>query len=347
MAADTEVSVEYIAVEELAALCASEGQGVLGIAVFARGLEALDAGDVPVARIDTRPLAGPAALGEVWRAPGKLYGGVDGLVRYRTNGRVALGVVTLNEADVEAGADEGQRLRAATARVYTDIFRCIRSLGLARIIRMWNYIPEITREIEGVERYRHFNEARQKTFRSCQLDVRGKVPAACALGSPSGGPLVVYFLAGTDDVTAIENPRQVAAYDYPDDYGAYSPTFSRATVSGNPACPMLFISGTASIVGHRTMHPGDALGQTRETVANIRALVGEANRAAGTAYFELERFKYKAYVRRLADLAVISSELSAAIRPAASIVYLLADLCRPDLLVEIEAAGTTDRHRAH
>ncbi len=347
MAACTEVGVEYVGVDGLDAYRASGWQGVLGIAAFGQELAMFDTSDVPVACIGTRPLAGPAALFEVWRAPGDLRSGVDGLVCYRTNGHLILGMVTLNEADVNTGAGEGQRLREATARIYQDIFRCVRSLGRARVIKMWNYIPEITGKLDGVERYRHFNAARQRAFQSCQLDVRGGVPAACALGSPPGGPLVVYFLASTGDVAAIENPRQVSAYDYPDDHGAYSPTFSRATVSGDPSSPMLFISGTASIVGHRTVHPGDVLAQTRESVANIRALVGQVNRAMGASYFVLERLQYKTYVRRLRDLEVIASELCAAIHPSASVVFLQADICRPDLLVEIEAAGATEHHREH
>ena len=344
MAAGNDVSVDYLAVEDLAQCRARAWREVLGIALFAHGAQEFSAGDVPVAHVGTRPLAGPAALCEVWRAPGDFTSGTAGLVRYRTNGRVVFGVVTLQEAAVALAADEGQRLRALTARAYTDIFQCVKSLGLSHVIRTWNYFPEITREIAGVERYRHFNEARQKTFQACLRDVRGRVPAACALGSPRGGPLVVYFLAGADEVTAVENPRQVSAYDYPEEYGAYRPTFSRATVSGDPNCPMLFISGTASIVGHRTAHPGDVLAQTRETVANIRALVGEANRTAGGACFMPERFRYKVYIRRLADFAVIASELDATIHPVAPIVYLHADICRPDLLVEIEAAGSAKRH---
>lgn len=349
MAAATDMGVEYLAAAELMerGARAPNWRDVLGIALFASGPQEFAASDVPVAHIGTRPLTGPAELCEVWHAPGQLESGTAGLVRYRTNGRVALGVVTLNETDAGTAGDEGQRLRAATARAYIDIFQCVRSLGLSRIIRMWNYIPEITREISGVERYRHFNEARKKSFQSCSLDIRGRVPAACALGSPAGGPLVIYFLAGADDFTAIENPRQVPAYDYPDEYGACSPTFSRATVSGDPSRPMLFISGTASIVGHRTVHPGDVLAQTREAVANIRALVGEANRAAGGECFVPERFRYKAYVRRLADLTAVASELDASIRPVASIVYLHADICRPDLLVEIEAAGAAEQRGGH
>ena len=70
-----------------------------------------------------------------------------------------------------------------------------------------------------------------RAFLSSGCGVRGDVPAACALGSPAGGALIVYFLAARHAGTAIENPRQLPAYDYPAEYGAFSPTFSRAEMA--------------------------------------------------------------------------------------------------------------------
>jgi chorismate lyase/3-hydroxybenzoate synthase len=71
----------------------------------------------------------------------------------------------------------------------------------------------------------------------------------------------------------------------------------------------------------------------RETVTNIRALV------AGGEPFAPGRLKYKAYVRRPGDLAAVAAQITAAVQPAAPIVYFNADVCREDLFVEIEAVG--------
>jgi enamine deaminase RidA (YjgF/YER057c/UK114 family) len=101
------------------------------------------------------------------------------------------------------------------------------------------------------------------------------------------------------------------------------------------------VSGTASIVGHETLHRGDVAAQTRETLANIGALVEEANRIAGSAAYSLAALQYKVYLRRGSDLAAIGSVLSSALPASARVVYLLADVCRADLLVEIEATGET------
>ena len=97
------------------------------------------------------------------------------------------------------------------------------------------------------------------------------------------------------------------------------------------------MSGTASIVGHETIHRGDVIAQTRETLVNIGALLAEANRVVGSTRYSLDALQLKVYVRRPADLAAIKATLSA--RTAASTIFLKADICREDLLVEIEAVG--------
>jgi enamine deaminase RidA (YjgF/YER057c/UK114 family) len=204
---------------------------------------------------------------------------------------------------------------------------------------VWNYLPEINRESHGTERYRQFNSARHQVLRATGRPLTGSVPAASALGGAPDSPLVVYFLAGRTAPTFVENPRQVSAYHYPRRYGTHSPVFSRATLLRQPGWLTLFISGTASIVGHRSLHVGDIAAQTRETLANIEALLTEANRTAPGAGFTLRSLACKVYVRRPGDLPVIQTHLNQALGGDARVIYLQADICRQDLLVEIEAAG--------
>jgi hypothetical protein len=70
-------------------------------------------------------------------------------------------------------------------------------------------------------------------------------------------------------------------------------------------------------------------------------LLEEANRVVGASRYSLDALKFKVYVRRARDLDAIRSVLSAALRPTAPILYLQADVCREELLVEIEATGET------
>jgi enamine deaminase RidA (YjgF/YER057c/UK114 family) len=137
----------------------------------------------------------------------------------------------------------------------------------------------------------------------------------------------------------IENPRQTSAYHYPPKFGRHSPIFSRACVWGEAGGGRLFVSGTASIVGHETIHRGDVIAQTRETMVNIGALLEQANRLVGSSRYSLDGLKLKVYLRNPADLPDVEATLAELLQPAASIVYLQADVCREDLLVEIEAVG--------
>ncbi len=55
---------------------------------------------------------------------------------------------------------------------------------------IWNYLPQINVETDGLERYRQFNSARRNALIAYRRDLTGNVPAACALGSITGSPLV-------------------------------------------------------------------------------------------------------------------------------------------------------------
>jgi enamine deaminase RidA (YjgF/YER057c/UK114 family) len=273
-------------------------------------------------------LAAAGELCEIWRTGERLESGQRSRVHYRRGEDILFGCICLPES-------EG--LHAATSAAYGEIFAALNEIGYPYLLRVWNYLPRINVETQGSERYWQFNSGRRKALIASGRDVTGPVPAACALGSASG-PLIIYFLASRAAPAVIENPRQVSAYEYPPRYGP-KPVFSRASVRGERSGTVLFISGTASIVGHRTLHVGDVAAQTRETLVNIEALLQEAKRVSGRARFSLQTLAYKVYVRNRADLPVIQSQLEAALGSRARIIYLQADICRSDLLVEIEATG--------
>ncbi|HEY5101483.1 MAG TPA: hypothetical protein VII70_01770, partial [Steroidobacteraceae bacterium] len=252
---------------------------------------------------------------------------------------VIFGCLSILESEVAPTPNAVSALHSATELAYREIFSLLEGLGIRHLVRVWNYLPDINGESHGSERYWQFNSARQDAFITHGRAVTGAVPAACGVGSPLGSPLVIYFLASTSAPAAIENPRQISAYHYPPEYSPRSPTFSRACTVDLASTRVLFISGTASILGHATVHNGDAAEQTRETLRNIEALVSDANRAGAAPAFSKHSLWYKAYVRHLHDVAIIDSELRAALGSSARVLYLRADLCRPDLLIEIEATG--------
>jgi len=308
---------------------------VLGVATF-NGSPALVPRSlgIPIAQVST-PVLAATGVYEVWRCGEPAESGQHSRVHFRRTGDMLFGCIALQE---QRGCAHTP-LQEVTTQAYRQICATLDAEHYPHLLRVWNYLPDINRESHGAERYRQFNSARQHALHASGRPLTGNVPAASALGAAPDSPLVVYFLAGRTAPTFVENPRQVSAYHYPPQYGTHSPVFSRATLLRQPGCLTLFISGTASIVGHRSLHVGDIDAQTRETLTNIEALLCEANRAAGGAHFTMSSLACKVYVRRPADLPVIQCQLGSALGEGARVVYLQADICRQDLLVEIEAAG--------
>jgi len=318
-------------------------QGVLGAAAFAGGAHSAGDGgtDFPLARVHTPVLSDAREMLEIWCAGERTESGSHGRVHYARAGDFLFGSLAVQETEATgpAGAARLGPLGIATDLAYRDLYAALAAAGNPQLVRVWNYIPDINIETHGLERYRQFNSARHEASLACGRAVSGNVPAACALGAASGSPLTIYFLASRHTPAFIENPRQVSAYRYPRQYGPRSPAFSRATVLGEGSEATLFVSGTASIVGHRTLHAGDPAAQTRETLVNIEALLEEAARRSRNRALRLETLAYKVYVRDPKDLPVIRAELESAVGRGAGLLYLKADICRQDLAVEIEAVG--------
>jgi enamine deaminase RidA (YjgF/YER057c/UK114 family) len=289
----------------------------------------------PLLCVDMPVLGAADAACEIWHAASTTQAGQDGPIHYRHDGRVLFGQCHLPEA--ETGA-HGPSLAAGTEAAYAAIFDLLDRLGYPNALRFWNFFAGINAETHGLERYRQFNIGRYRAFEAHDRATTGNVPAACALGSHGGG-LAIAFLATRTPVEAIENPRQISAYRYPQDYGPRSPTFARAGLARLGDADLLFVSGTASIVGHRTLHADDVAAQTREALANIDAVLSAANARAPARPYSLDSLCYKVFIRRAADLPTVRRELEAAAGPAARAIYLHADVCRADLLVEIEASG--------
>ena len=158
-----------------------------------------------------------------------------------------------------------------------------------------------------------------------------RAPAATAVGH-TGESLVVDLLAGRAPGVAVENPRQRAPIDYSPRWGPLPPCFSRATAVSAPLpgdddrCAL--VSGTASIVGEDTRHPGNLEPQIRETFANLAALAGTLG---GARFREL-----RVYVARADDTGAVAAAFAAEFPHLQRLEVAVADLCRAELLLEAE-----------
>jgi chorismate lyase/3-hydroxybenzoate synthase len=256
--------------------------------------------------VDIAQLGAP--LAEAWRASSPARHDVRDGIKLAANGEVLFGAVACDDADAHRAA----------ACVHDRLIAVARAEGYPHLLRIWNYVRDINGVDDGLERYRAFCAGRYDAFAKHGYSMRGDLPAASAVGMGGGG-VASYFVASRALVVSVENPRQVSAYDYPPRYGPRSPSFSRATRGAG----LVFVSGTASVVGHETVHVGDVAAQLEETLVNLDTVVGAH-----------ELLMMKVYVRRAADYALIAARLAERRVPA---IFLRADLCRADLLVEIEA----------
>ena len=294
---------------------------------------------VPCLHVPMESLGDDEVMCELWSGLGALQQDTIGDIHYQHDGDVLFGVMHLSESDFQTAGDQ-TALQQATESAYRQIFALTEQLKYPNIFRFWNYIPDINVYSDDLERYRQFNLGRHQAFLANHRDVVGNVPAACALGfsSATQGRLSVAFMAGRVQPIAIENPRQMSAYQYPEQYGPVSPTFSRASLVKLKQSELLLVSGTASIVGHATHHTTDAVIQAREAMTNIAAILEQANTIA-TAHFALADLHYRVYVRHPEQLADIQHEIMRYIGLSIKAEYVHADICRQDLLLEIEASA--------
>ncbi len=251
---------------------------------------------------------------------------------------LAEGVHLFRGAGVVAGfavADPGADLETGTADLYRRLFG---ALDGQHPYRLWNYVPGINAVASGLENYRRFCRARSLAFESrFGADFESLLPASSAVGSRSG-PLAVAFVAGTAPGRHHENPRQVPAFQYPPEHGPRPPSFSRATVATTRDALLVFISGTAAIRGHVTVAPGDLPAQLACTLENLRVIGAVAGAGPAIGAHGAWRRRFKVYLRRRDDLAETAARLERELlRPGDEVAYLHADICRADLVVEIEA----------
>jgi chorismate lyase / 3-hydroxybenzoate synthase len=231
-------------------------------------------------------------------------------------------------------------IERVTRTSYLHLDHLMRVRGYPYWLRAWNYLAAITQGEGEAERYRRFNAGRYSAV-GLSSGIAHNLPAASALGMDESGSDSVGFvlscLAGKRPGAQIENPRQVSAALYPPRYGLRSPMFARAALVPNGSGAQLLVSGTASIVGHESLHIGDAERQLEETARNFEALVtaamdADVGRPKATRV-ELESLKV--YLRDPADYDRLLPDVRRLFDVAEPLV-LRADICRRELLVEIE-----------
>jgi len=276
--------------------------------------------------IGTPALTGGDLL-EVWRTNEIPESGKIGDIHFRSTSAFIFGQILISS--------DSDSMESLTQSIYQQISQLQHQLSFPKMIRVWNYLPWINRHDDGLERYQSFCVGRHQAIDTSR-GFETHLPAATAVGTNDGGVLV-YFLAAREDGIQIENPRQVSAFAYPSKYAPKSPTFSRAVVKQWGEQKHLYISGTASILGHETQHVNKLGGQLDECLNNMDILISEADNAAELGIKNVSDLTgIKIYLRNKDYLQATIDHLKQRVGDKVSLIILNADICRDNLLLEIE-----------
>ena len=334
---------------ELLSLRASYEQGTAGdwldgaddvLAVFEFGRSPLDSTDprhVPGGPRAPRIVHGEPAMVEVWRCAGPIKPGSWDRLRFSQGEELTMGHIAL---DLREASDMREASRAAYEILQTYLQQSPHQWPL----KIWNYIPGINQGQGDEELYRQFCLGRADAVLIDPGD-SPPLPAATAIGSRAEEPaLQVYFLAAALPGLDVENPRQVSAWRYPRQYGPKSPLFSRGTILRLNGSQQFLISGTASVVGHQTHHENQVANQLSESLRNVHSLLEEGYRLTGDSHARLDaEGMLKVYIRDPSDLELIRKTLDAEAPAEIPRIYLQGDICRENLLTEIDGIVSLQR----
>jgi len=234
----------------------------------------------------------------------------------------------LTLSEISPGGDVSPREQAA--RMFQCTGQLLRQAGadMRSVARTWLWLKDIC------QWYGDFNAARTAFFKQEGLirpdGARPRLPASTGIGlGVSGGAacaLDLIALPGREEEIELlaTGGDQNSAF-------AYGSAFSRAAVVPMPGGRTLLISGTAAIDAQgRTEHVGQIEAQIAATIRHVRALLERVGCRDEHVLSAL------VYCKTPAVEAAFRQEWSDLGWPAVSMV---GDVCRDDLLFEIEAVA--------
>ncbi|MGD8897439.1 MAG: Rid family hydrolase [Acidobacteriota bacterium] len=264
---------------------------------------------------------GDRVLGRIVDAPSACLLGLADVGR-RAAGRLAAGPAE------EAGAT----IDAAVALLEGEGY------SFRNVARTWFYLRDI------LDWYGPFNAVRNATFQRLGLLGRnghGEIPASTGIeGRNARGAWCTLDLIAARarpgrrfEMERLHNRKQSEATEY-------GSAFARGTALTLGDCRYYFVSGTASIDDHgRTVHVGDFVAQAEHTLTAVSALLESAGAALpdvrqATAF--LKNPGDQSSFERIADRAGLSG---------VPMVTAVADVCREELLFEIDATAVVPLRR--
>jgi len=245
-------------------------------------------------------------------------------------------------------------IKESIIKAFNDVISILTAEGLSlnNIVRQWTYIENITNYDKTgnlFQHYQEYNEVRAQFYNA--VTFHHGYPAATGIGARTGG-VSIGFIAVSDDesvrVSPICNPMQADAHKYSElvlmgekltgTIRKSTPKFERAKLVSFGGRDYIFISGTASIVGEETLYRNNVEKQTQTTIENILQLFSKYNQEindleckdSGPEFSHL-----RIYVKHQKDIPAVKKICRSRLNSKSSL-FLVSDICRDELLVEIE-----------
>jgi enamine deaminase RidA (YjgF/YER057c/UK114 family) len=223
-------------------------------------------------------------------------------------------------------------------------------MSFDHIVRQWNFIGNILEVKNDLQNYQIFNEVRSENYHRYR-NIHS-YPAATGIGVKHGGVTIDFYAVEPQKdlkIIAIDNPDQIRPYDYGQQVlkgkplegkeMKQPPQFERAVFLADRQSYTLFVSGTASIIGQATIGIDDVEKQTEVTLENIKKLTDASRIQHLTGNSQADAGKLillRAYIKYQDDFSKVEAICNERF-PGVPVVYCEADVCRDNLLVEIEA----------
>lgn len=245
--------------------------------------------------------------------------------------------------NVQANLKTGCRKNAEV--VFAHLGETLQSVNfpVSSIIRQWNYVEGILGFDGEQQHYQEFNNIRS-AFYNAHFSETG-FPAATGIGMNRGGVIVEFVAVKSSRAKSVrvDNPKQIAAHDYSEKVLVgeecvikSTPKFERARYFELDEKKMIFISGTASITGERTVGVNNPEEQTEITIQNIKQLYSDEVLEEVVKQKTQPKYGHaRVYIKNRKDFAAIK-RIYKKHYGNLPVVYIIADICRTDLLVEIE-----------
>ena len=221
-----------------------------------------------------------------------------------------------------------EEIKLKVQKKYSDFFEISNKNNMS-IVKIWHYFPELLKLYPDKKtNYSLLCEAREVIYK--ELYDNSNFPAATVIGIEGDKILIYFFAAACENYDVIENNRQVSSYNYPQNIFSEKPMFSRAVGFSftDEACKKIMISGTASIKGYQSMHDSDVIKQLKEALKNYKTFAKLESNPSNICRVYLSKYQKDNYLSVIDELEICFG--------SNQYVLLLGDICRKELLVEIE-----------